>query len=174
MASFYHGNHNLTMLTQKNILIEAFFTGFWAIFCVVQEDKIYVGDIWQHCVWMHVDIIFNCDLWDEKHKEICCTCGIRTHPLFISSLCVIFGCVVVVVVFVFDIDAKVQWFTSIHAVHWLTMVLPMMMCAEWVSLWLSVLGIILEYEQGGLLKQRTLDLLNLQPEWVDNESFFPS
>ena len=45
------------------------------------------------------------------------------------------------------------------------MVIPMMMrCAEWMSVWLSVLGIILEYEQGGLLKQRTLDLLNLQPE----------
>jgi len=30
----------------------------------------------------------------------------------------------------------------------------------------SILGIILEYEQGGLLKQRTLDILNLQPTSV--------
>ena len=73
--------------------------------------------------------------------------------------------VVVVVVIVFDIDAKVLQVTSIDAVHRETMVIPMMMrCTEWVSVWLSVLGIILEYEQGGLLKQRTLDLLNLQPE----------
>ena len=72
---------------------------------------------------------------------------------------------VVVVVIVFDIDAKVLQVTSIDAVHRETMVIPMMMrCAEWMSVWLSVLGIILEYEQGGLLKQRTLDLLNLQPE----------